>query len=53
MNNKNRHENELISKWSEEEFIPSMKSGSRKYIEFKEWVIEYYKDNLENKPRNR
>lgn len=49
----NTTENELISKWSEEEFIPSIKSGSRKYIEFKEWVIEYYKDNLENKPRSR
>ena len=49
----NTTENELISKWSEEELIPSMKSGSRKYIEFKEWVIEYYKDNLEKKPRSR
>lgn len=52
----NTTEEELMFKWSNEVYFPSIKNDYNNYIGFEEWVIEYYnnyKDNVEKKPRSR
>ena len=52
----NTTKEELMFKWSNEVYFPSIKNDYNNYIGFEEWVIEYYnnyKDNVEKKPRSR